>query len=63
MKIDAIYSSPLQRCIDTISPLAKAKDVPVTIDNDLIEFQILSSQEKEVSDFDNQVLTTAIPKE
>jgi glucosyl-3-phosphoglycerate phosphatase len=35
--IDAIYSSPLSRVRDTAEPTAVAHDLPITIDDDLLE--------------------------
>ena len=35
--IKAIYSSPLERCLETAEPLRKAKGLPLEADQDLIE--------------------------
>jgi probable phosphomutase (TIGR03848 family) len=35
--IDAIYSSPLERCRETAAPLAKARGLPVRLRRDLLE--------------------------
>ncbi|MDA9129002.1 class I tRNA ligase family protein [Candidatus Gracilibacteria bacterium] len=45
-KIDVIYSSPLKRCLDTISPLADNKNIDVQTSESAIEFQALSCQDK-----------------
>jgi probable phosphomutase (TIGR03848 family) len=37
VKLTAIYSSPLERCLKTVEPLATAKRLPVTPAPDLIE--------------------------
>src|SRR5881409_4032898 len=37
VKLTAIYSSPLERCVQTIEPLAAAKRLPVNPAPDLIE--------------------------
>jgi len=37
VSIDAIYSSPLKRCLDTIAPLASVKDLDVQTDDRLRE--------------------------
>ena len=58
-KIDAIYSSPLQRCIDTISPIADMKNIPLIIDQDLIEAQVLSAQDKDSKILEHQLRTTS----
>lgn len=45
--IDAIYSSPLQRCIDTITPLAEAKWLEIQQDEAIIDHQNPTIQDKE----------------
>jgi len=35
--VQAIYSSPLERCRETAAPLARARGLPVTVRRDLIE--------------------------
>lgn len=35
--IDAIYSSPLDRCLETAEPLAAARNLPVTVDLGVVE--------------------------
>ncbi len=35
--ISAIYSSPLQRCVDTITPTAKSANIPMYQDDRLTE--------------------------
>lgn len=37
LPVDAIYSSPLERCRETAAPLARARRLPVRIRRDLIE--------------------------
>ena len=37
VKLTAIYSSPLERCVETVEPLAHAQRLPVVIRPDLIE--------------------------
>lgn len=37
LPVDAIYSSPLERCRETAAPLARARGLPVRIRRDLIE--------------------------
>jgi probable phosphoglycerate mutase len=37
VKLTAIYSSPLERCVETIEPLARAQRLPVVVRPDLIE--------------------------
>ncbi|MBQ9756576.1 MAG: histidine phosphatase family protein [Clostridia bacterium] len=37
-KIDVIYSSPLSRTIDTIKKVSTVLNLPINLDNDLIEF-------------------------
>ncbi len=44
--ISAIYSSPLDRCIDTITPLAKSKWLEITKIDDLIEINSPNLQDK-----------------
>ena len=46
-KIDAIYASPLQRCQDTIAPLAASHDLNVTTDERIIEHMSPDAQDKE----------------
>lgn len=36
-KVDIIYSSPLQRCLDTITPFAKKEDLEIYIDPRITE--------------------------
>ena len=38
--IAAVYSSPLQRAVQTATPLAEALDLPVQVEHDLIEMDI-----------------------
>ncbi len=45
--IDYIYSSPLQRCIDTITPLAESKGLEIHQDNRITDHQNPSIQDKE----------------
>lgn len=45
-KIHAIYASPLQRCIDTITPLALSKNLEIISDNAFIEIQSPDIQDK-----------------
>ena len=49
LDIDAIYSSPLSRCIDTIKPLALEKNLKINIVDDLIEINSPDLQDKEFS--------------
>jgi len=48
-KIDAIYSSPLSRCKDTISPLAENKNLNINIVQNFIEINSPELQDKEFS--------------
>ena len=48
-KINAIYSSPLNRCKDTISPLANSKNLEVQTIDDLIEIISPDVQDKEIN--------------
>jgi probable phosphomutase (TIGR03848 family) len=36
-RIDVIYSSPLERCLETAAPLAAARDLPVHTEMDIVE--------------------------
>ena len=47
-KIDAIYSSSMTRCVDTIRPLAEARDIAVQTDANLWEYRRPSFQDKEM---------------
>jgi probable phosphoglycerate mutase len=38
--IDALYSSPLDRCLQTAKPIADRKGLPVEVDPSLLEFDI-----------------------
>ena len=49
LEIDAIYSSPLTRCIDTIKPLAEEKWLEIKIIEDLREIESPDLQDKEFS--------------
>ena len=57
IQFDAIYSSPLKRCIDTITPIAEMKNISLTIDQDLIEAQVLSTQDKDSKIFEDRLRT------
>lgn len=48
-KIDAIYSSPLDRCCDTISPLAKSKNLEINKIDNLREIESPELQDKTFS--------------
>lgn len=37
VRVTAVYSSPLERCVETVEPLANARGLPVTERNGLIE--------------------------
>jgi len=37
VRLTAVYSSPLERCVQTITPLAAARRLPIRTDPDLIE--------------------------
>jgi probable phosphoglycerate mutase len=37
VKLTAVYSSPLERCVQTVEPLAAASRLPVVVRDDLIE--------------------------
>jgi probable phosphoglycerate mutase len=37
VKLTAIYSSPLERCVETVEPLAAAKRLPIVTREDLVE--------------------------
>ena len=43
-QIDAVYSSPYQRCLDTIEPLLTAKGLQVTTDDRIVEISAPSFQ-------------------
>ena len=47
--VDAIYSSPMTRCMDTISPLAETRGVSVIQERDLEEYRRPSFQDTELS--------------
>jgi probable phosphomutase (TIGR03848 family) len=49
VKLTAIYSSPLERCTQTVEPLAKAQRLPVVTDEDLIEMHAGSWTGKRLS--------------
>jgi len=44
--IAAVYSSPLQRCVDTVTPLSAQKDIEMTIDERISEIRIPKSQDQ-----------------
>jgi broad specificity phosphatase PhoE len=48
--IDVIYSSPLQRCIDTIEPFSKKEQLPIIIDSRITEFRFDCMQDKSWND-------------
>ncbi len=54
-QIDAIYCSPLKRCQDTIAPLSTAKNIAIQTSDDIIELQVLSSQEQHTDYLDERV--------
>jgi probable phosphoglycerate mutase len=37
IRLDRLVSSPLDRCRQTVAPLAAARDLPVVVDDDLVE--------------------------
>jgi probable phosphomutase (TIGR03848 family) len=37
VRLTAIYSSPLERCVQTVEPLAEAQRLPIVVRDDLIE--------------------------
>lgn len=45
-EIHAVYASPLQRCIDTITPLAESKKLEIIKDESFIEIQSPDIQDK-----------------
>ncbi len=47
--IDAIYSSPLQRCVDTVTPLANVKNMSIQTDERLSEMSIPDIQDTPVN--------------
>ena len=52
--IDSILSSPLQRCIDTISPLADSHNIEIQIDTRLTEFYLGPMQWKSWNDVSSE---------
>ncbi|NOZ43944.1 MAG: histidine phosphatase family protein [bacterium] len=46
-QVDVIYSSPLQRCLDTIRPLAESKGLEINQDAQITDHQNPDIQDKE----------------
>jgi len=61
--IYAIYSSPLQRCKDTISKLAKNKKLDIWEDGRIIDLQIPEYQDKDFDSIDIKFNTNPICKD
>jgi probable phosphoglycerate mutase len=53
-EIAAIYSSPLQRAVATVTPLADALSLPIEIDPDLIEMDIGEAEDKTYAELREQ---------
>ncbi len=52
-ELDAIYSSPLQRCQDTAAPLAKHLDLKIQVVDDLREWSLGEWEDTTFSDLSN----------
>src|ERR671937_860336 len=39
IRLTAIYSSPLERCVETVEPLAAALRLPIVVREDLVEME------------------------